>query len=115
MNNTQGASFVKMSSRNLLYSSVVLFLVLFFCHGGPLEDRVRSTIQEVYKNCRKDKNPGVIVSVVKDGQNVLTEALGVKDKISGEAITTDTLFGLGGISALFANILIAKKNAEYAE
>lgn len=53
--------------------------------------------------------------MVKDGQNVLTEALGVKDKISKEAVTTDTLFGLGGISALFANILIAKKNAEYAE
>lgn len=115
MNNTQGASLVKMSSRNLLCSSVVLCLVLFYCHGGPLEDKIKSTIQEVYKNCRGTKNPGLIVSVVKDGQNVLTEALGVKDKISKEAVTTDTLFGLGGISALFANILIAKKNAEYAE
>lgn len=103
-----------MSSRTLLSSLFVSCLVLLTCYG-QVEDQIRATLTSVYANCRNQKNPGLIVSVVKDGQAVLTEAYGVKDKISGEPVTTDTLFGLGGLSALFANMLIAKKNQDYAE
>ncbi|XP_022334983.1 gigasin-6-like [Crassostrea virginica] len=103
-----------MSSRTLLSSLFVSCLVLLTCYG-QVEDQIRATLTSVYANCRNQKNPGLIVSVVKDGQAVLTEAYGVKDKISSEPVTTDTLFGLGGLSALFANMLIAKKNQDYAE
>jgi CubicO group peptidase (beta-lactamase class C family) len=101
-----------MSARNVLFSLSVLCCVLFTCHG-TIEDEIRTTIQDAYKGCRQSKNPGLVVSVVKDGATVLNEAYGVKDKISQEAVTTDTLFGLGGLSAIFADILITKKNADY--
>lgn len=101
-----------MTIRNILRCVLFLCFVHFSCQG-PIETQIKNTIDEVYQSCRSDKNPGIVVAVVKDGQEVLTETFGVKDKISKEPVTKDTLFGLAGLSALFANVLFTKKSAAF--
>ncbi|XP_061164233.1 gigasin-6-like [Saccostrea echinata] len=101
-----------MPIRNIL-RCLLLLCFLHLSYQGPIEVEIKNTIDEVYVNCRSNKNPGLVVAVVKDGQEVMTESFGVKDKISLEPVTKDTLFGLGGLSALFANVLFAKKSAAF--
>lgn len=51
-------------------------------------------------------NPGLAVSVVKDGHVVFTHALGVKDRnVPSMPVTTNTMFGIGALSQAFTNVL----------
>lgn len=69
-----------------------------------------STLHTTFKACRRHQNPSMAVSVVKDGKTVFSKAYGNKDinMDSREPITTKTLFGIGSLTKVFANLLVQK-------
>lgn len=67
---------------------------------------IRTTINNAFMSCRSMVNPGLAVSVVKDGHVVFTHALGVKDRnVPSMPVTTNTMFGIGALSQAFTNVL----------
>lgn len=76
------------------------------CQNNILEMYIRTTINNAFMNCRSMVNPGLAVSVVKDGKVVFTHALGVKNRnVPSMPVTTNTMFGIGALSQAFANVL----------
>lgn len=59
-------------------------------------------------SCRQDKNPGLTVSVVKDGQVQFAKGYGVADVGTGRKVTNRTLFGIASMSKAFAATLMIK-------
>ncbi|GFR72024.1 penicillin-binding protein 4 [Elysia marginata] len=53
-------------------------------------------------------NPGLTVSVVKDGKTILSRGFGVKDVETKEPVSADTVFGLASVSKSFAATLLVK-------
>lgn len=90
----------------------IYLLILVFPFSTLAENNTKShvqnTLRSVFNNCRQHVNPGMAVSVVQDGQVVFSEAFGVKDLETKEPVTTDTLFGIGSLTKVFANLLIQK-------
>jgi CubicO group peptidase (beta-lactamase class C family) len=67
---------------------------------------LQTTLENAYRTCRVGVNPGLVVAVVKDGQVQFTHALGVKGRdYPIRPVDTNTLFGIGSLSQIFANVL----------
>jgi hypothetical protein len=74
------------------------------------EEVLDNTLQTTFEDCRRNQNPSLVVSVVKDGKTVFSKAYGNKDNSvdSKEPVTTKTLFGIGSLTKIFANLLVQK-------
>ena len=58
--------------------------------------------------CHQNKNPGLTVSVVKDGKVMFAKGYGVADLSTGRKVTNNTLFGVASMSKAFAATLMVK-------
>lgn len=59
-------------------------------------------------SCRHDKNPGLTVSVVKDGRVQFAKGYGIADLGTGHKVTNRTMFGIASMSKAFAAALMIK-------
>lgn len=86
----------------------------FFNKAKVVEDKTTregildSTLRTTFKSCRWNQNPGMAVTVVKDGKQVFSKAYGHKDIESREPVTNTTMFGIGSLTKVFANLLVQK-------
>lgn len=55
------------------------------------------------------QNPGLTVSVVKDGQLLFAKGYGVTDISTNTPVTTETLFQIASLSKAFAATLLVKQ------
>ncbi|XP_062602896.1 putative beta-lactamase-like 1 [Saccostrea cucullata] len=88
----------------------LIFASVWMCQSQQLlQMYLKTTLENAYRACRAGVNPGLAVAVVKDGQVQFTHALGVKDKAYpmtlANRVTTNTKFGIGSLSQVFANVL----------
>ncbi|XP_061164214.1 uncharacterized protein LOC133173245 isoform X1 [Saccostrea echinata] len=72
------------------------------------EDILDTALQTTFEACRWNQNPSMVVAVVKDGKAVFSKAYGYKDLESRQSVTTKTMFGIGSLTKIFANLLIQK-------
>lgn len=93
---------------------------VFFNEAKVLEDNTTregildSTLRTTFKACRWNQNPSMAVSVVKDGKQVFSKAYGHKDMESRDPTTTTTMFGIGSLTKIFANLLVQKFMSNYS-
>lgn len=71
------------------------------------ENAVDDTLQQVLK-CHP-QNPGLTVSVVKDGQLLFAKGYGVTDVSTNTPVTNETLFQIASLSKAFAATLLVKQ------
>lgn len=71
------------------------------------EKDVDETLQQVLK--RHPQNPGLTVSVVKDGHVLFARGYGVTDVLSKTPVTKETLFQIASLSKAFAATLLVKQ------
>ncbi|OWF52839.1 uncharacterized protein LOC110447241 [Mizuhopecten yessoensis] len=83
------------------------FLTLIFslAESGLREEEADKTLRSVLA-C--NQNPGMAVSVVKDGHIVFSKGYGVKNLETKEPVTNKTLFGIASLSKAFASTLLVK-------
>lgn len=88
--------------------------MVFFNKAKVVEDKTTrerildSTLRTTFKSCRWNQNPSMAVTVVKDGKQVFSQAYGHKDIESRETVTNTTMFGIGSLTKVFANLLVQK-------
>ncbi|XP_071117791.1 uncharacterized protein [Haliotis cracherodii] len=70
-------------------------------------EALKSDIAATWR-CRKDTNPGLAVSVVKDGKVVFAEGFGHADIKNNVPVTNETQFGIASLSKAFAATLLLK-------
>lgn len=70
-------------------------------------EALKSDIAATWR-CHKDTNPGLAVSVVKDGKVVFAEGFGQADIENNVAVTNQTQFGVASLSKAFAATLLLK-------
>lgn len=71
------------------------------------ENAVDDTLQHVFK-CHT-QNPGLTVSVVKDGKLLFAKGYGVTDVSTNTPVTKETLFQIASLSKAFAATLLVKQ------
>ncbi|XP_046567329.1 uncharacterized protein LOC124275727 [Haliotis rubra] len=70
-------------------------------------EALKSDIAATWR-CHKTSNPGLAVSIVKDGEVVFAEGFGEADIKEKTPVTNETLFGVASLSKAFAATLLLK-------
>ncbi|XP_069137182.1 uncharacterized protein [Argopecten irradians] len=83
----------------------LLLLIFSFAESGLREEEVDKTLRTVLA-C--NNNPGMAVSVVKDGRIVFSKGYGVKNMETKVPVSNKTLFGIASLSKAFASTLLVK-------
>ncbi|KAK3762316.1 hypothetical protein RRG08_006060 [Elysia crispata] len=97
-------------SKHALGQTFIL-LVLYCCFvNGDADARFDApeVVRVLEETLQCHNNPGLAVSVVKDGQTVFSRGFGVRNIETQEPVTEDTVFELASLSKSFAATLLVK-------
>ncbi|XP_050400285.1 protein flp [Patella vulgata] len=93
------------------YLMVLVFGMICLIRATNCQDEQRiDEIINAVLACRN--NPGLSVTVVKDGRVVLSKGYGVRNLQTGEPATNKTLFGLASLTKAFTSTLLVKQLSE---
>ena len=65
--------------------------------------------------CSGGKFPGMSIAVVKNGQVIYAEGFGKKNQNSTDPVTSNTLFGIGGLTKAFTALLLSDQMKRYVQ
>ncbi|XP_061172984.1 gigasin-6-like isoform X2 [Saccostrea echinata] len=91
---------------------VILFTSINALTSSEFEAIIDGTINKALK-CHP-KNPGLTISIVKDGKLFFAKGYGVTDTTSNAPVTNETLFQIASMSKAFAATLLVKQLHQYS-